>query len=181
MMEVVRGLNISGQREFCRPCTNYIDPFIFWSWRSCFVHFYEKMNLLGCVCVPQLSMSRVPSRRGMSKLNARWTAMKELRAMHLIPIYWHLLSEMVLVIKIVIHRLLIRLLCWYCISVPHVCLRYHLCSQFKRLREAAVEANAQFKFLRLLPQLLLRQAGTNLLSCSVVGKTHKMNTRIFIL
>ena len=32
--------------------------------------FYKLMNLLGCVCVPQLSTSRVPSRRGMSKLNA---------------------------------------------------------------------------------------------------------------
>ena len=176
---VVRGLNISGQREFCGTCTNYIDPLISWTWRSCFVHLYELMSLLGCLCVPQLSTSRVPSRRGMLKLNACWTATKELGAMHLISIYWHLLTEVVL--AIVINRLLMRLLCWYSISVPHVSLRYHLCSQFKRLREAAVEANAQFKFLRLLPQLLLRRAGTNLLSCSVVSWTQKLDTRIFIL
>ena len=84
----------------------------------------------------------------------------------------HLLTFIILtevVLAIVIHRLLMRLLCWYSISVPHVSLRYHLCSQFKRLKEAAVEANAQFKFLRLLPRLLLRRAGINLLSCSVVG------------
>ena len=127
LMAVICGLNILGQWEFCGTCTNYIDPLIFWTWRSYFVHFYELMNLLGCVCVPQLSMSRVPSRRGISKLNACWNAMKELGAIHLIPIYWHLLSEVVLVIKIVIHRFLMRLLCWYSISVPHVSLRYHLC------------------------------------------------------